>query len=155
MSRTGRPPKPTKLRVIEGNPGKRKIVDTGVKAPPQKPRRPEWLTDRAAAEWSYIVPLLDELGLLAKVDRAVLAAYCESVATFQAATEAAASGILVRGRRKGDIVKNPAIQVQRDAAQAIARFSSMLGLSPSDRERLNGSPNAGSPNAVNLDALLG
>lgn len=152
MSRGGRPPKPVELKVIEGNPGKRRLV-APPKAPPSRPRCPSWLSDYAKTEWRRVVPVLDGLGLLTTIDRSTLAAYCESVATFKAATAIVADkGVLVQGR-KGEAVKNPALQVQRDAARNIAQFSSMFGLSPSDRVRLTGNVNA-ADTLPDLDAFL-
>lgn len=139
--RSGRPPKPTHLRVIEGNPGKR-ALPVEKKPPPSRPRCPDWLTKEAKAEWGRVVPVLDTLGVLSIVDRSSLAAYCESVSTFKAATEKVKAGILVKGQ-KGEAVKNPALQVQRDAAKNIAAFSAMFGLSPADRVRLVGDAGAG------------
>ena len=141
--RSGRPPKPHNLKVIEGNPGKRKLAEAP-KAPPSTPTMPSYLTAYAKTEWRRIVPILDSVGLLTQVDRQTLAAYCEAVATFKAATETIAqTGILVQGRRKGEAIKNPALQVQRDAARLIATYSAMFGLSPSDRVRLLADPSAG------------
>lgn len=153
MARTGRPPKPVELKLIEGNPGKRRIAEPP-KAPPSKPRCPSWLSTYAKTEWRRVVPVLDDLGLLTTVDRSTLAAYCEAVATFKEATELIAElGVLVQGRRKGEAVKNPALQVQRDAARLIASYSAMFGLSPSDRVRLTGDTAPASA-GLDLDAFL-
>lgn len=144
MPRTGRPRKPTHLKVIEGNPGKRRLAPE-VKAPPQRPRAPSWMSQYAKSVWRRLVPLLDELGVLTAVDRDTMTAYCEAVATFKAATEAIAkTGVLVQGRRKGEAIKNPALQIQRDASRLIATYSAMFGLSPADRSRL-GDPSAYTP----------
>ena len=155
--RTGRPPKPHHLKVIEGNPGKRSLAEP-VKAPPSKPACPSWLSKYAKTEWRRIVPVLDSLGVLTQVDRSTLAAYCEAVSTFKAATETIEEfGVLVEGRRKGEAVKNPALQIQRDAARLIATYSSMFGLSPSDRVRLGADPGTGrghTGGADSLEALL-
>lgn len=151
--RTGRPPKPTHLKLIEGNPGKRAIVEPP-KPPPGRPTCPGWLSADAKAEWRRVVPVLDRLGVLSTVDRATLAAYAEAVSVFKAATEKVRAGILVKGQ-KGEAVKNPALQVQRDAAKNIALFSAMFGLSPSDRVRLTGEANPAGAGGEDLDAIIG
>lgn len=151
--RKGRPPKPTHLKVIEGNPGKRRLAPS-VKAPPQKPRAPEWLTPYAKTTWRRLVPLLDDLGVLSAVDRDTIAGYCEAVSTFKSATEAIAkTGVLVQGRRKGEAIKNPALQIQRDASRLIATYSAMFGLSPSDRQRL-GDPTRAGVGTADLETIL-
>lgn len=134
--RKGRPPKPTHLKIIEGNPGKRRLAPT-VKAPPSRPTCPDYLAPYAKTVWRRLVPLLDAMGILTRVDRDTMAAYCASVARFKEASEVLnKTGVLVQGQRKGQAVKNPAIQIQRDAIRDIATFSSMFGLSPADRHRL-------------------
>jgi P27 family predicted phage terminase small subunit len=132
----GPPPTPSKLVELKGNPSKKKLT-----AEPEPtrgaPRPPADLKGEALAEWGRIVPELDRLGLLTKVDRAYLVAYCEAWATFNAAREAIAEfGPLVAGR-DGGMVKNPAAQVMRDAADMMLKFGSRFGLSPSDRTRLS------------------
>ena len=138
MAITGRRHKPTHLKIIEGNRGNRPLPADEVKPPVDKPSAPQWLTDEAKKEWRYIVPRLDSLGILTKIDRTTLEVYCEAVATHREATDwIAKKGILVSGR-KGEAVKNPALQVQRDAARLIATYSRMFGFSPADRAGLDG-----------------
>ncbi len=150
--RKGRPPKPAHLKVIDGNPGKRRLAPT-VKAPPSRPRAPEWLPSYAKTVWRRLVPLLDEMGILTTVDRETMASYCIAVNKLKESTEALAkTGYLVQGRRKGEAVKNPAAQHQREAMHEIATFSSMFGLSPADRQRL-GDP-ASAAKAGDLETIL-
>lgn len=153
MARSGRPPKPTGLKLIEGNPGKR-VLREEPKPPPSKPRRPQWVIGIARAEWDRVVPVLDRLGLLTVVDRSVLAAYCESVAGLKAAaSDLHTRGYLVASAREdGALIKNPSNQLFRDYARLVATYSSMLGLSPSDRVRLTGE--AAPALDLGLDAIL-
>ncbi|MFJ5997531.1 phage terminase small subunit P27 family [Streptomyces sp. NPDC092370] len=133
----GPPPTPSKLVELKGNPSKKKL--SGAEPEPRRgaPRPPADLKGEALAEWGRIVPELDRLGLLTLVDRAYLVAYCEAWASFNAAREALAEyGPLVAGR-DGGLVKNPASQIMRDAADLMLKFGSRFGLSPSDRTRLS------------------
>lgn len=153
-ARTGRPPKAHHLKVIEGNPGKRRLAEPA-KAAPQRPRCPSYLTPYAKTTWRRLVVVLDDLGILTGADRETMAALCEAVSRFKAATEKiAASDVLVKGDRGP--VKNPAIQIQRDATRDIATYSAMFGLSPADRVRLLGAGNAGrGGRGDELEGLLG
>ncbi len=69
-------PKPAELRLLEGNRGHRPIP------PVVKPRLtvdakpPRWMGRDAKAEWRRIVPELEAVGLLTRVDHALLEAYC-------------------------------------------------------------------------------
>ena len=137
MAREGRRPRPTKLKLIEGNPGKRPLNEAEPKAPPGRPIAPPDLSDDAMKEWKYIVPKLDAMGILTKADRRNLVILCEQVSVFNEATAwIQDKGIIVAGRNKGEAVKNPAVQIQRDAARLISTFSRMFGLDPADRASL-------------------
>lgn len=141
-ARAGRPPKPTHLKVIEGNPGKRPLAQPP-KPSPEKPRCPSYLSPYAKTVWRRLVPLLDDMGILTTQDRETMAAFCQAVADFRRAVEVInEKGYMVQGRRKGEAVKNPMLQVKREAVREIATFSAMFGLSPADRVRLVGDAGA-------------
>src|SRR5687768_3708732 len=72
----GRKPKPTLLKILDGNPGKRPINESEPNAPDGVPDCPDWLDDEAKAEWARVIPELREMGLLSRADRPALAAYC-------------------------------------------------------------------------------
>jgi P27 family predicted phage terminase small subunit len=61
-----------------------------------------------------------------------LSCYCDAIVTHQKASPVLAkSPILVKGVRA--LVKNPALQVQRDSAAQIRAFAQEFGLTPSSR----------------------
>jgi P27 family predicted phage terminase small subunit len=142
----GRKPVPTTLKVLRGNPGKRPLNHNEPKPTLGAPGCPTWLVTEAKAEWRRIVPKLDELGMLTKVDRAALATYCEAWATFvYAQREVHTHGILITEVETISIdgrviycrtTKNPAIIVARDAANLVRQFCAEFGLTPSARTRL-------------------
>jgi phage terminase small subunit len=74
----GRKPKPTALKMFEGNPGKRALNRNEPKPPAETPDCPVHLDDEAQAEWNRITPELSTLGLIARIGRAALAAYCQA-----------------------------------------------------------------------------
>lgn len=64
----GRKPKPTALKELEGNPGKRKM---NTKEPvPDKgmPACPKWLLPEAKKEWERLAKLMNQMGVLTQVD---------------------------------------------------------------------------------------
>src|SRR5262249_42754142 len=74
----GRKPKPTRLKEMLGNPGKR-ALSTGEPVPEAAiPSCPRFLDKEARKEWRRAAPELYALGVLTNLDRAALAAYCES-----------------------------------------------------------------------------
>ena len=147
----GRKPTPTNLKLLRGNPGKRPINANEPKPAPKAPGMPAWLSTEARNEWRRVVPELDKLGLLAKVDRGALAAYCETWATFVAATHLVHEHGIVYMRKVDEVTdmdgrvieihvapaKNPALIVARDAAAQIRAFCSEFGLTPSARTRID------------------
>lgn len=131
----GPKPKPTALRLVHGD--RKDRINTREPAASKKaPRCPSWLPKEARAVWRRTVSQLSEMGVASETDTDLLATYCMAVVTFQRATEEVErEGILIEGRRDGK-VKNPAVQIQRDAARAIAQIGAEFGLSPSSRSRL-------------------
>jgi phage terminase small subunit len=82
----GPPPKPTALKLVQGNPGKRKLN----RREPEfagAPLCPKWLTKLAKAEWNRIIGELSALDMLRSVDSSALAAYCKSYARCQSAEQ--------------------------------------------------------------------
>ena len=83
----GRKPKPTAIKKLEGNPGKRKL---NTKEPiPAKgmPECPDWLLLEAKKEWERLCDLMNQMGVLTEVDMAAFAAYCQSYARWKEAQE--------------------------------------------------------------------
>jgi P27 family predicted phage terminase small subunit len=142
----GRKPKPTALKVLEGNRGKRPINRREPRPAPTAPECPTWLSREGKAEWRRVVPELDRIGMLTRVDRAALASYCEVWATFVTAQrEVHEHGLVLLERERetddGTViyvrpVKNPAVLIARDAAGQVRQFCAEFGLTPSSRSRL-------------------
>ncbi len=79
MGLRGPKPTPTVLKLIQGNPGKRPLnLSDGVNPPIQIPAAPKWLSVHAAKEWKRIGFELAQLGLIAEIDKASLATYCQT-----------------------------------------------------------------------------
>ncbi len=74
----GRKPKPTRLKLIEGNPGKRPINGREPKPPGSLPSCPAHLSATAKTEWKRLARSLNRIGMLTEIDRAAMAAYCQA-----------------------------------------------------------------------------
>ncbi|WP_337531429.1 phage terminase small subunit P27 family, partial [Zhenhengia sp.] len=99
MATPGRKPKPTSLKVLEGNPGKRALNDTEPKPEKKAPKCPTWLNKEAKKEWKRIATELEALGILTEVDMAAFAGYCQAYARWKEAEEFIA--------KHGTIIKSP------------------------------------------------
>lgn len=127
---------PTHLRVVRGTRPDR-INKNEPKPKKTKPRCPAWLSDEAKVVWRRTVKQLELMELLFEADQDIIVAYSNAVVNYQRATELVdRSGVLIKGRRDG-VVTNPAVRVQRDAAQLIRQLAGELGLTPSSRTRLS------------------
>ena len=70
---------PNVIKAFNGNPGKRPLnLSDGVNPPIAVPSAPRWLSKHAVKEWRRISAELAELGLIAKIDLASLATYCQT-----------------------------------------------------------------------------
>ena len=73
MAQRGRKPKPTAVKVLEGNPGKRSLNTNEPKPVKKAPRCPAWLEDEAKKEWKRMAKQMEQLGILTEID---MAAFC-------------------------------------------------------------------------------
>ena len=72
MGRRGPAPKPTALKRLQGNPGKRALNDSEPRPTATMPRCPTHLQGEARAEWRRVARGLHDAGLLTQIDRAAL-----------------------------------------------------------------------------------
>ena len=160
MAIEGRKPKPTHLKLITGNPGKRRLPTDEIQPAVAFPMPPAHLCDDAKVEWGRIGGELYALQLLTNVDSAVLAAYCQSYAVWKQATEAintmAKSDQLTRGlmikTTNGNAIQNPLVGTANKAAADMVRYAAEFGMTPSARTRLTGGVQ---PKRSKFDGLIG
>jgi len=141
----GRKPKPTTLKILEGNPGRRPLNDGPPQAPAEVPECPEFLDDEAKAEWFRMAPVLLDMGLLTPADRAALAAYCISYSRWVAAeAQVRRLGTIVKSPLKNFPMKSPYLTVADQALETMRKFMVEFGLTPSSRSRIRvpGNPRA-------------
>lgn len=136
----GRKPKPTAIKKLEGNRGKRPLPENEPQPDRTPPKCPYWLSFGAKAEWKRVVPELERLGLLTCVDRAALAVYCEVFATWEKAAKELQKGFtyeFVTRDFKTKRVKKPEVEIARDCRNQIKAFCVEFGLTPSSRGRMS------------------
>jgi P27 family predicted phage terminase small subunit len=133
----GRKPKPTKLRLIEGNPGKRAINRDEPKPDNIKPDMPSDLSKEAQNEWIRICEDLDKMGLLSRADSLIIVCLSQAEARRKRGEiEVAKSGEIIT-TVSGNVIQNPWLGVVNRAMDQIKAFSVELGLTPSARSRLH------------------
>jgi len=148
MGRRGPPAKPTKLKLVENtfrqDRGSTNEAQPEIAMPPV----PEDLSDEAKVEWMRISHELYTVGLLSRMDRAALAAYCESWARWRAAeAKLRETGLVVTTKARfdasgkqiggGNIVKNPFYEISCIEREFMKKFLTEFGMTPASRSRIN------------------
>ena len=133
----GRPPKPTALKLLTGNPGKRRLQRNEPRPPPQRPPCPVWLDLQAKREWARIVPQLDRLGLLTQLDRAALAAYCQTYSRWVKAEKILQVEGYTCETEKGYVMARPEVAIANKALATLKGYCTEFGLTPSARGRMH------------------
>jgi len=132
----GRKPKPTHLKAITGNPGKRPLNRDEPRPAIVAPDCPPELSDAAKREWDRLVGELSKLHLVTNLDRAALAAYCAAYALWAEATEAINKyGAMVKSPN-GYPQQSPYVAIANRQTELMLRISSEFGFTPASRGRI-------------------
>jgi P27 family predicted phage terminase small subunit len=133
----GRKPKPTVLKLLDGNPGKRPLNDREPMAPQGVPEPPSWLDDEARAEWFRKVKVLADMGLMSLADDTALAAYCSVYSRWvHAEAQVRKFGTIVKSPDKGFPMTSPYLTVANQSLELMRKFLVEFGFTPSSRSRI-------------------
>jgi len=135
MGKRGPAPKPDNVRVLEGG-GKAKANAEGTVAAVDAPEKPSDLAGEAAAEWDRVVDSLPPQ-LLARVDRAMLTAWCQAWALHREASQKVNEEGAIAYGKEGQPYQNPWVSILNKQAQLMTQIATRFGFSPSDRNALN------------------
>lgn len=136
MGKRGPAPKPTALRILDGDRNKKRINTDEPRARVGLPVCPDEVSNDVRQVWDYTLRELSIMGIAYAADRDALLCFCEAVVTHRRACAVLAqTAILVKGLH-GNMVRNPALQIQRDAAAVIRAFAQEFGLTPSARSTI-------------------
>jgi P27 family predicted phage terminase small subunit len=137
MAQRGRKPKPTAVKVLEGNPGKRQLNMFEPK--PKKgalPKCPAWLEDEAKEEWKRLAKNLHELGLLTDLDVQAFASYCQAYARWKEAEEFITQHGSIVKTKSGYWQQVPQVAIARQNQKMMMQAASEFGLTPASRSRI-------------------
>ena len=132
----GRKPKPTRLKLIQGNPGKRPINGREPKPPGSLPSCPAHLSPTAKTEWKRLARSLNRIGMLTEIDRAAMAAYCQAYGRWVEAERKLAETPALLKTPAGYVQASPWLGIANKQLELMAKFMAELGLTPSSRSRL-------------------
>jgi len=148
MATTGPKPKPTALKLVTGNPGKRALPKNEAVVALSEPTPPAFLCDDAKVEWGRVCSALYAAGLMTELDRAALAAYAAAYGRWAQAerainTMAGKDGInaaLLIKTKEGNAIQNPLVGIANKARNDVVRFAAEFGMTPSARSRVSATP---------------
>jgi len=151
MGRRGPPPKPTALKLLEGNPGKQKLNKAEPKPPalPKIPKAPSRLLADAKKEWRRLASALVGMDVLTEIDFTAFAELCQNYAYYLITDKKILSlgteGVYaMQETNTGYIQQHPLLSLRRQYYDQWRRGLADFGLTPAARSRLVvGDANAG------------
>ena len=154
MAQRGRKPKPTALKVLEGNPGRRPLNDKEPQPEKRALKCPSWLEPEAKKEWKRMARTLESMGILTQVDMTAFAGYCQAYARWKEAEEFITQhGTIVR-TPSGYWQQVPQVSIAQTYLKVMNRFAEQFGLTPASRSRIV-ADNAASGVVDEMEDLLG
>lgn len=136
MATRGRKPKPTALKVLGGNPGKRPLNEKEPQPEKEAPRCPSWLEPEAKKEWKRMAKTLETIGVLTQVDKAAFAGYCQAYARWKEAEEFLSKHGTIFKTPSGYIQQVPQVSIAQTYLKVMKDFCSEFGLTPAARTRI-------------------
>ena len=136
----GRTPKPTNLRVLEGNPGKRPLPENEPKPTPKAPEPPDWLTGEGEKMWNRLAPKLEKVGLLTEIDGEAFAAACSAWKDYVECRRVInEQGRTYKYKNQGGFeneTERPEVKISNKALEQFRSFCREFGLTPAARTKI-------------------
>lgn len=136
----GRKPKPTKLKILDGDKNKKRINRHEPKPVTLKTTCPRYLDETAKLAWNRLYPELHGMGLVAKIDRDALGAYCQAYARYVKYEKIVMEKGELYKTAAGNVIMSPALAVANRALEQMRQFMAEFGLTPSSRARITLEP---------------
>lgn len=145
------PPKPSALKLLQGNPGKRAINKSEPKPYSCIPECPSHLDAMARKIWARVGDRLLRLGLVTELDETMFALYCQTYSTWlQLSRDVKKEGVFIPvpvivdgepitidGKALTTQEKNPKQIELRLLTVQLKNLAAEFGMSPSSRTRLS------------------
>lgn len=139
---SGRRPQPTELKVLRGNPGKRKPNEHAPLPPVGEVVKPAGLSAGGSAVWDELAPICLAMKTLTTADVRPFASLCELQATMQRASASKDDRALVTLVKEDQdspdltVVIDAVLKLERDTATALRPYYELFGLTPVARARI-------------------
>lgn len=144
----GRKPKPTHLKAVTGNPGRRPLPENEPQPKRARPDKPVGMGKFANKLWDVVSEEAFDMGVLTVADGPALRMLCEVWERFFQAQDALKrnEGMFyvsesVTGSGETEVVKtlikvHPAVRIASDASKELRGWMSEFGLTPASRSKI-------------------
>ena len=136
MATRGRKPKPSALKLLEGNPGKRPLNEKEPIPPKGSIRCPSWLLPEAKKEWKRLAPSLEAMGVLTVLDLTAFEGYCQAYARWKEAEMFIAQHGSIFKTPSGYVQQVPQVSIAQQNLKIMQSLCSEFGLTPATRARI-------------------
>ena len=140
MGRRGPPPTPSHVLRLRGS-WRGDLNRNEPTLEPGRPRCPTWLATEAKAAWKQLVPQLEQIGILTRIDGHALAVLCQTWARWRKAEQFIQDHGETYPVKHTDgtvryLKKFPQVTIAESSARTLSRFMQEFGLTPSARTRI-------------------
>lgn len=136
MATRGRKPKPSALKLLEGNPGKRPLNDKEPIPSKGSIKCPSWLLPEAKKEWKRLAPSLEAMGVLTVLDLTAFEGYCQAYARWKEAEVFIAQHGSIFKTPSGYVQQVPQVSIAQQNLKIMQSFCAEFGLTPATRARI-------------------
>src|SRR5438128_8405580 len=122
---SGRRPQPTALKVLRGNPGKRK-PNPAEPIPPSGEVQKPLMSTKAGEIWDRLAPIATAMGTLTVADVTAFRTLCELQATLE----------LASAQKDAPVTLAAAMKIEKEFAPIVRPYYALFGLDPVSRTRI-------------------
>jgi len=141
-------PKPSALRIVEGNPGKRPLPENEPQPQAGAPSAPKHLSASARKHWRTVCRQLKKANVMTHLDADALAMYCETFSLWMdAAADVQDRGMLLEFEKESKaglvytaVEVNPHVKIAAKAFDQLRLMMIEFGMTPSSRTRVSTVP---------------
>jgi P27 family predicted phage terminase small subunit len=132
----GRKKTPSTLKVLKGTDQPCRMNPDEAEPDLAIPSPPEHLSQDASVEWGRVSQELYKLGLLSRIDRSALAAYCQAYGRWcEAERMLAQKGLMVK-TTNGNVIQSPLVGIANKALELMHKYLTEFGMTPAARARV-------------------
>jgi len=133
--------KPTELKVLMGNPGKRPLPENEPKPKPimDKVEPPAFLNDHAIKTWERLFPVLKSINLITEADIESFTILCQSYGIWVECETSLKNGRTDEYTNKGgnkNEIEHPLSKIAQKAFERYKSLCTEFGLTPASRSRI-------------------